>query len=225
AEAGQAFLHGAAAVAGWAGPADEEGGLGGAGGGGRGDGVGDGRPLRGGVGTFVKEHAAKHAWVGEDEPAIVLHEHEVVAFAGCVVGGDDGELAGHAEVDAEPESCAVASGGAEEHLFGGGRGGVEARAGEAGGEGGGVGFFEDAGLRMKEDVGNGLTQAGVPAAAVVFDFGEFGHGVQKNLKFQRAKSQRWCLFWRLEFWLLGFAPVTGFPSRSGSRRGGGVWRR
>jgi hypothetical protein len=101
----------------------------------------------------------------------------VAFFVGQAVGAD-GEFAGHAQVDAEPEwgVGGVGGGEAEEHLLGGGLGGIEPRAGEVFREKGGVGGLENPGARVEAHGGDGLAEAGIPAAADVFDFGEFGHG-------------------------------------------------
>ena len=80
-------------------------------------------------------------------------------------------MAGHAEVQAEPEIV----GEAEEHLFAGGFGGDEFLAGEFW-EKGEVVAAKDAFFAVEMDAKDFGVEAGVPLAAVVIDLGEFGHG-------------------------------------------------
>jgi len=114
--------------------------------------------------------AAELARVVEDEGALFLIEDEVVVFFGRVRGDGDCEFASHAEVEAEPE----VAGETEEHLFAGGFGGDEFVAGEFWEEGEVV-AAKDAFIAVDVDAENFGIEAGIPLAAVVIDFGEFGH--------------------------------------------------
>ena len=131
--------------------------------------------------------AAKLASVVEDEGAIFLVEDEMVVLGWGVLRGGDGELAGHAEVQAEPEIV----GETKEHLFAGGFGGHEFLTGEFGKKGEIV-AAKDAFFAMKMDAKDFGVEAGVPLAAVVIDLGEFGHGPRVMTKGQ-IPNTKWIL--------------------------------
>ena len=145
-------------------------GHGGEGEGARGDGGGDAGPPGGRFGALMNVDAAELARVVKDKGALFLVEDEVVVFFGRVRGDGDCEFAGHAEVEAEPE----VAGETEEHLFAGGFGGDEFVAGEFWEEGEVV-AAKDAFIAVDVDAENFGIEAGIPLAAVVIDFGEFGH--------------------------------------------------
>ena len=118
-----------------------------------------------------KVNAAKLAGVVENQGAIFLVEDEVVVFGRGMIRGRDREFAGHAEVQAEPEIV----GEAEEHLFAGGFGGDQFLPSELWKEGEVV-AAEDAFIAVEMDAEDFGVEAGIPLAAVIIDFGEFGHG-------------------------------------------------
>lgn len=92
----------------------------------RGDRRRDGCPPIGRFGTAGKEDATELAGIVEDQSAISLVEDEMIVLFGLVGARCDGQFAGHAEVNTEPE----VTGEAEEHLFAGGFRGQELLAGE-----------------------------------------------------------------------------------------------
>ena len=109
--------------------------------------------------------------IRKNERLRALEEDEVIVAARGVIGRLSREFAGHAEVDAEPRVAAEA----EEHLFRGGFRGDEFRAGEVLLDEFWISAAKDAGACMKADVLDALAEAGVPAFAEEFYFGELGH--------------------------------------------------
>ena len=119
--------------------------------------------------------AAELARVVEDEGALFLVEDEMVVLGRGVTGGSDGELAGHAEVQTEPEVL----GEAEQHLFAGGFGGDEFLSGEFREEGEVV-AAEYAFVGVEMDAENFGTEAWIPLAAVIINLGEFRHEAESS---------------------------------------------
>ena len=122
--------------------------------------------------AMMKADAAEEARIAEDEGAFRLPEDEVVVFADSEIRRLDPHGAAHAEVKAEP----VLAGEFEEHLFPARDGTEELRAGETKLECAHVAAAEDAFPRVELDCGDTGAEAGIPLAAVVFDFGELRHG-------------------------------------------------
>ena len=131
--------------------------------------------------------AAELPGIVEDEGAIFLVEDEVVVLRWGVTGRSDGELAGHAEVQAEPEIV----GEAEKHLFAGGFRGEGFLAGEFREEGEVV-SAEDAFFAVEMNAEDFGVEAGIPLSAVIIDFGKFGHGRRLMTKGQ-IPNTKWIL--------------------------------
>ena len=164
--------------------AREEIGHGGEGEGAGADGWGDAGPPGRGVFGLGDVDAAELAGVVKDEGAIFLVEDEVVVFRREVRSGGGAEVAGHAKVQAEPEIV----GETKEHLFAGGFGGDEFLAGEFAEEGEIV-TAKDALFAVKMNAEDFGVEAGIPLAAVVIDFGEFGHGLRLMAEGQIPNSK------------------------------------
>ena len=62
---------------------------------------------------MMKADTAELALVGEGQSALLLKQNEVIVFVGLKVWRLDTDLAGHAEVNAEP----IVAGKFEEHSF------------------------------------------------------------------------------------------------------------
>lgn len=95
------------------------------------------------------------------------------------------EFAGHAEVDSEPGVF----GKAEEHLFAVGLGIEQLRAGERGPQFIAINAAQDAFFPMEMDGNDALVASGIPLFAVIFDFGQFGHG-RINRKERRERKDK-----------------------------------
>jgi len=143
----------------------------------------------------VEEDASELARVVEDQGVFGEVQDEMVVFCRRIWGlvgtrpsrfcGNGFELAGHAEVDSEPGVF----GKAEEHLFAVGLGIKQLRASERGAEFGDINPAQNAFFRMQMDGNDPLVASRFPLFAVIFDFGQFGHG-RINRKERRERKDK-----------------------------------
>ena len=114
------------------------------------------------------------------------------------------EAAGHAEVDADPDPVRET----KSHLLGGGVGLDELRARQGLGHRLGVEAPAHARLRIQEDLRDLPADAGLPATAEIFDFGEFGHRARSINHLESGLIASRCLkmssLWQAMAWRVDF---------------------
>ena len=133
--------------------------------------------------TIMKPNAAELARVSENESAFFLKKNKMIVFGWPMMRSRDVDLAGHAEMNAEPapnvfaspDNFGVAVGKLEEHAFSTPLRAQEFFADQSFTKVARICSSKDAVLRVQAKIDNLIAPAGVPLFAIPFDLSQFGH--------------------------------------------------
>ena len=116
--------------------------------------------------------AAELAAIFKHEGAFFLKQHEMIVLGGLEIGFFDPHVAGHPEVEAQPEILCKA----EHHLFAAGLRAEQRGARKKLLHQTDIRASEDSFLRVKQHSQDLFPQSGIPTFAEIFDFGQLRHG-------------------------------------------------